>query len=223
MLHTSLKTAVIEPHPILSLGLETLVNRTAALEFRGAWPQAELLEKSCTDWNPDIILLGNYDPTQPVGATINLLNERFPDAAIAVCVNEANRANLETLLQAGARGILGPEIAHQSFNSAIERMTAGITYVSPKVKEAIIESTFRDPASSRSRPKGALSPREQEVLAYVATGKSTRKIALDMDVSFKTVQTLVRRIKIKKGLKTFEELVTYARQSQENQPTKTPA
>jgi len=217
------KTVIIEPHPLLRLGLEAIVKRTLKLELKGSWRNIDHFSQSSPEWTPQIILLGNFDPQEHMGANINLLKERFPSANIALCRNETNRTNLETLLQAGACGILDPETIESGFSEAMERISLGLSYISPRIKEGIIETTFREPKSLKSRPKGALSPRETEVLAYVASGKSTRKIAIDMGISFKTVQTLVRRIKIKKGLKTFSELVTYARQSRENHPTKTPA
>lgn len=66
----------------------------------------------------------------------------------------------------------------------------------------------RHPA--RSPGAGALSPRERQVLALVAAGKTNREIARQLEVGDETVKTLVARILAKLGVKRRAQAVAAA-------------
>lgn len=59
---------------------------------------------------------------------------------------------------------------------------------------AQIAHLFYTELSERTRRSGPLSPRELEVLAWIARGKSNAAIATTLEVSYHTVDTMVRRI-----------------------------
>ena len=54
---------------------------------------------------------------------------------------------------------------------------------------------------------GGLTPREMEVLTFLARGLSTKEIACRMKISRRMVKTYVRNIKDKTGSETREEAV----------------
>lgn len=65
--------------------------------------------------------------------------------------------------------------------------------------------------SSKTRKKSpALSPREQQVLRHLASGRSNREISLDLGISVKTVETHRSRIMLKIQARTLVHLVHYA-------------
>jgi DNA-binding NarL/FixJ family response regulator len=73
--------------------------------------------------------------------------------------------------------------------------------------------------SWKGRPMGeeiraSLTAREQKVLSLVAQGKSNREIAALMPCSLQTVDTMVRRIKRKTGLRSRAELKSFAEQEE---------
>ncbi len=75
----------------------------------------------------------------------------------------------------------------------------------PKLSEA-------RPASTSSGLE-SLSPREKEVLEFLAQGYAQRAIAEKIGVSIKTIETYRSRITVKLGLKTRTELIQYALKS----------
>ena len=66
--------------------------------------------------------------------------------------------------------------------------------------------------TSREAPAGAepLSDRELHVLHLLGSGLSTREIAVELNLSFKTVESHRENIKRKLGLHTAASLVHYA-------------
>ena len=61
-----------------------------------------------------------------------------------------------------------------------------------------------------SSPTLHFTPREQEVLHGLAQGKAPRRIATELYVSTKTVETYVRRLRQDLGLATIHQLIVYA-------------
>jgi two-component system, LuxR family, response regulator FixJ len=68
-----------------------------------------------------------------------------------------------------------------------------------------------DAKGSKTRKKSpALSPREHQVLRYLASGKSNREISLELGISIKTVETHRSRIMLKIQAPSLVHLVHYA-------------
>ena len=64
---------------------------------------------------------------------------------------------------------------------------------------------------SKTRKKSpALSPREQQVLRYLALGRSNKEISVDLGISVKTVETHRARIMLKTQASSLVRLVHYA-------------
>jgi DNA-binding NarL/FixJ family response regulator len=82
------------------------------------------------------------------------------------------------------------------FVAALERVAAGGTVVEPSlVGELLSAATARDPLAQ-------LTPREREVLALIAQGKTDRGIAEELFVTRKTVEAHVRSVLGKLDLPT---------------------
>jgi DNA-binding NarL/FixJ family response regulator len=80
------------------------------------------------------------------------------------------------------------------FVAALERVAAGGTVVEPSLVEELVE------APAARDPLAALTPREREVLALIAHGKTDRGIAEQLFVTRKTVEAHVRSILAKLDL-----------------------
>ena len=83
-----------------------------------------------------------------------------------------------------------------------------------RVREALIEDAKTrqgDAEKATIRTRFArLTPREQEVMALVITGKSNKEIAKQLAISHRTVETHRARIMEKMATKSLPELITLA-------------
>jgi DNA-binding NarL/FixJ family response regulator len=82
------------------------------------------------------------------------------------------------------------------FVSALERVATGGTVVEPSLVEELLE------APAARNPLARLTPREREVLALIAQGKTDRGIAEELFVTRKTVEAHIRSILAKLDLPT---------------------
>jgi len=155
------------------------------------------------------------------GATVAILDGRLPDGSgIDVCrdVKSANPdircliltsfddddAVLAAVL-AGADGYLLKEVRAMSLVEGIRSVAAGISLLDPTVTERVL-ARVQKPASSRL---STLTPRETEILAFIAEGMSNREIAAALFLAEKTVKNYVSGILSKLGMQRRTQAAVY--------------
>jgi DNA-binding CsgD family transcriptional regulator len=69
---------------------------------------------------------------------------------------------------------------------------------------------YSEGLSKQQMPVTQLTPREKEILQRIATGKSNKHIARDLNVSFRTVETHRLNIKRKLGIEGQADLIRFA-------------
>ena len=123
---------------------------------------------------------------------------------------------IRDLLRAGVLGYLLRSDAERRLPWALNQISAGRPVLSPEVAEVLVMQERGIP----SGPGGTreLTPRERQVLPYLATGKSVRSIAEMLSISSKTVETHRSSILRKLGCTSLPDLVRYAIRHQIVQP-----
>ena len=86
--------------------------------------------------------------------------------------------------------------------TALHTVAAGGTYLSPEVSGRL----FRG-----SEPRPVLTPRESEILSALGKGHSSKQIAKDLDLSVRTVEHHVAKIRQKMGASTRAEMLAALR------------
>jgi DNA-binding NarL/FixJ family response regulator len=115
-------------------------------------------------------------------------------------------------LRAGAGGFLGKSAEPEELLTAIRTVHRGDALLSPAAVNALINRFLAQP-DHRSAPAGrlsALTDREREVLALVATGMSNDEIATHLVLSPHTAKTHVNRAMTKLGARDRAQLVIAA-------------
>ncbi len=122
----------------------------------------------------------------------------FPDVAVLVLSQHLETRYAEELLAPHARGVgylLKDRVAAtDEFASAIRRIASGGTAVDPSMVELLIAR------SQREGDLDELTPRESEILSFVAEGLSNAGIARRLTLGTRTVESHVSSILSKLGL-----------------------
>jgi DNA-binding NarL/FixJ family response regulator len=111
------------------------------------------------------------------------------------------------VLKAGASGYINKECEPEELISAIRKVSTGKKYISPDVAD-ILADTLDD--NSNHMPHESLSDREFQVMILIASGKSVKDIADELNLSINTISTYRNRILEKMNLKNNSELTHYA-------------
>ena len=90
-------------------------------------------------------------------------------------------------LKAGAAGYVLKDAAPVELEFALQGVPNGETYLSPRVSRQVLQSYIR-PRDAETGLE-ALSPRQRESLKAIMAGRATRRIAYDLRLSIKTIET----------------------------------
>jgi DNA-binding NarL/FixJ family response regulator len=115
-------------------------------------------------------------------------------------------------LRAGASGFLLKNAPPEELVRAVRVVAAGDSLLAPQVTTRLIEAFCRQPTTPPAPPTSLqeLTPREREVLGFVARGLSNAEIAERLIVSRATVKTHVERILMKLDLRDRIQAVVFA-------------
>jgi DNA-binding NarL/FixJ family response regulator len=130
------------------------------------------------------------------------IRSRYPATGVLVLSQHVEtRHSVELLTSGGGFGYLLKDrvLDVDDFLEAAERVARGGSALDPAVVAALVQPPSRDD------PLAELTPREREVLALVAEGRSNASIARRLGLAEKTVETHVRSILSKLGLHTRED------------------
>jgi two-component system response regulator NreC len=129
-----------------------------------------------------------------------------PETRVILLTMHAQDHQIAAALRAGIRGYLLKTQAVDDLVIAIRVVLSGQIYLSPGISDSIVEG-YLSGAQVVSDP---LTSREREVLQLVAEGKTSKEIAVAMDLSVKTVESYRARIMQKLDIHETAGLVRYA-------------
>ena len=189
---------------LLREGLASLLERSG-YEVVGRCGSATELLAFVREHRPDLVIVDIRMP--PGHATEGLdaarvIRAELPDTAILVLSAHVEVEQATDLLAGGQRSgyLLKSRVTDvQDFLESVERIIRGAAVVDPALVQELIAARRRDD------PLEELSPREREVLALMAEGRSNAGIARRLWVTEGTVEKHVRSILMKLRLPETEE------------------
>ena len=201
---------IVDDHPIVREGLSSIINLEADLVVCGEAGDGESALDAIEDSKPDLVLLDLSLPAISGFELIRRIKKRKARLPILVVSMHDEIFNAERALRAGAVGYLMKAEATEHVILAIRRVLGGDVYVSEKMVSRMISRLVAGDVTAEASPVERLSDREFEVFELIGRGDATRRIAEELHLSVKTIETHRANIKHKLGLKDATELLIYA-------------
>ncbi|MFN7990491.1 MAG: response regulator transcription factor [Thermoanaerobaculia bacterium] len=200
---------IVDDHPLVREWLGALLGEQPDLQVCGQAEESVTALAEMLRDPPDIAIV---DLTLKGGSGLDLIKDltaRLPSVRAIVLSMHEEVFYAERALRAGARGYVMKRESTSQIVAAIRQVNAGKVYGDPSLLSALAERIVGRPSEAASSPE-SLSDRELEVFRRLGGGHSTRRIADDLQISLKTVQTYCVRIREKLGLSDGAELVRAA-------------
>lgn len=204
----SLRTVVIvDDDDIVRIGLKTLLDDIGGYEVVGEATNGREAVQLARRLNPSLVIIDVGMPTMNGIDATKRIKTLVPDTKIiALSVHDDSRF-VTQMLDAGAIGYLPKQGAVEELPFALKTINTGNTYLSPTVAASVI-SHFRH--GDGGSATADLSAREREVLQSIAEGKSAARIAKELSLSVKTIESHRRNIMKKLDRHSIAELTKYA-------------
>ena len=204
------KVLLVDDHPIVRQGLALLIDREVDLSVCGEAEGAHTAYHAIEALKPDIVVL-DISLSGPDG--LDVLKEiRMKTAELPVLILSMHDESIyaERAMRAGANGSIMKQEATEKVLVAIRRILQGDVYLSDRLTNTMLQQFVRGTAPSKSSPLVNLTDRELEVFRLIGEGHGTRRIADELHLSVKTIESYQAHIKEKLALRNARELVQHA-------------
>jgi DNA-binding NarL/FixJ family response regulator len=162
---------------------------------------------------PDVILMDVDMPRLDGVTATRLIRGCLPDVKVLMLSVHDEDARIVAAVQAGACGYILKDADYTEFLRIIRAISRGKRLHSPFMPDGFAQnvvSALQEAGSGTSSRLMLLTEREQEILAYAASGRGNKDIADQLCVSVDTVKTHLHHIYQKLGVAgRVEAIVTY--------------
>lgn len=205
-----IRILLADDHKIIREGLKALIEKQPDMEVAAEAQDGLSTVKLAQKILPQIIIMDIGMPEMNgIDATRHIVSEKRDVKIIALSMHSDRRFVLE-MLKAGASGYLLKDSAFEELVTAIHTVMANQPYLSPKITDIVVKEYLHNLPKNDSNVFNILTGREREVLQLLAEGKSTKQIALTLNLSVKTVETHRQQIMDKLEIRSVAELTKYA-------------
>jgi DNA-binding NarL/FixJ family response regulator len=205
-----IRVFIVDDHPLVREWLGNLLRLETDIELSGEAEEPIAALAAMEASPPDVAVV---DLSLKRGSGMELIKDLHawvPDTRVLVLSMHEEIGDVERALRAGALGYVMKRESTNQIVAAIRQVYAGHVYAEAGILSQLagrmMGRAARDPATAAE----TLSDRELEVFRRLGEGHTTRRIADDLGVSQKTVQTYCARIKEKFGLNDGTGLVQAA-------------
>ena len=199
---------IVDDHPLVRSGFAQLIGDCPDLEVCGeAGDMAEALAQ-IEAARPDLAII---DLSLAGGSGLDLIERiKSRDKNILMLVASMHDETLyaERVLAAGARGYINKQEAQDSIIRAIRQVLSGKVYLSQHMTDRLLSGMVD--ANGEKRDIDSLSNRELQVFELIGQGVSTSRMAVQLNLSTKTIETHQAHIKKKLGLSSAHQLTQRA-------------
>ena len=226
---------IVDDHPVFRDGLRFTLSRAADIDVLGECVSGDEVPEAVERLDPDVLLMDLAMPGVDGLTATRSLTARGARPAVLVMTMSDDDANVLAAIRAGARGYLlkGAEAEHVTgavravaqgqavFGAALAgRMLElfALPRQAPGAGAARVGTANGGTSGHLTTPLTPLSPREQEVLTYVADGLSNQQIADVMVISPITVRNHVSNILSKLQVATRRDAMLFALRADDTAP-----
>jgi DNA-binding NarL/FixJ family response regulator len=207
----SIKVILADDHKIMRDGLRSLLEKEPDIEVVAEAEDGRTAVQQVQELSPDIVIMDvSMQDLNGIEATRQII-AKYPDVKVLALSMHSDKTYVAGILSAGASGYLLKDSAFDELAEAIRVVISGQFYLSSRVAGIVTKDYVRH-LSGASDPSthSNLTAREREVLQLLAEGKSKKQVALQLNMSVKTVETHRQNIMEKLDIYSIAELTKYA-------------
>lgn len=196
-----------DDHLIIRQGLRLILETEDDFEIVGEAADGAEALRLCAQLTPDVVLMDLRMPNMDGITAIETLRQTQPDIAVVILTTFNEDELMLRGLRAGARGFLLKDTDRQSLFNAIRAAARGETMLKPETMSRLLNA-----ASAPVNVEFNLTEREREVLAAIARGERSKEIALQLNITERTVKAHLASIYQKLGVDSRAGAVAVASQ-----------
>ncbi len=211
-----LRILIADDHEVARRGIRAMLESHPGWEVCGEARDGREAVDLASKMNPDLVLLDIGMPNLNGLEAARQILAFSPDIAILILTMHDSDQVVREVLRAGARGFLLKSDAGRDLVAAVEALQLQRTFFTTRVSQMVLDGFLdRDSRPDRDvrNDEGSddvLTGREREVIQLLAEGKTSKEVAVTLNLSVKTAETHRTNLMRKLGLHSVADLTRYA-------------
>ncbi len=197
------KLILADDHPVIREGLKAYLKDSNMFSLEGMASNAEELLRMVSTIRPDVIMTDLDMPGSNTFEVLKRMKEEYPKLKKVVFTFHEEKSFFLKSVEASINGYILKSEPFEMISPLLSSIMEGGFAASPKMQKYLI-SHSKDAVGYDS-----LTPREKEVLAFIAKGHSNIEIAEKFNLSVRTIEFHKNNIKEKLNMKSLAEIISY--------------
>lgn len=203
---------LVDDHKIMRDGIKAILGRAQDFRVVGEAETGTDAVQFVKRHRPDMVLMDIGLPgLNGVETTAEILRHH-PDCRVVVLSMYDDEHSVVSAIKSGARAFILKRASDTDLVDALRIVARGGSYLSPQVSDRLLSRIQK--GDLESKPAGAilenLAPRELQVLRLVAGGKTSKEIAVILDLREHTVRSYRKTMMKKLGVNNVAGLTQLA-------------
>lgn len=206
----TIKIILIDDHTLFRSGIKALLSRQHGFEVIGEAADGLSGIKMISRLQPDVVLLDLDMPGMNRREALSQIISINPQQAVIMLTVSEDSDDLTECIRIGARGYLLKNINADFLLESIRKAAEGDNVFSPEMTAKLVKSLISPQSTQGTQALSSLTPRELEILGYLAAGHSNKIIARHLDLAESTVKVHVQNLLRKLNLSSRVQAAVYA-------------
>jgi DNA-binding NarL/FixJ family response regulator len=201
---TTTRVLLADDHELVRAAFEKLL--AGECEVVGHAADGRSLVTAAEELKPDVIVLDIGMPALNGLEAGRLIKQADPDIKLVFLTMHEDADVAAEAFRAGASAYLLKRSAPAELLTAIRQAVRGRSYITPLVTQGVVASLQKN----GDVPSKELTSRQREILQLLAEGRSMKQIAVELNITARTVAFHKYRMMEQLQIKSTAELIQYA-------------
>jgi DNA-binding NarL/FixJ family response regulator len=208
----SLRIAIFDDNKNIRESITLLLNTVKDFEVVGSYSHVLDCADDVRDSHPDVVLMDIEMPGMTGIEAVKTIKKQFPQVQVLMQTVFEDDDRVFDSICAGASGYILKNHLNTKLVDSIRELQYGGSPMSPSIARKVLGKLQQIPQHVRPEeaPDYHLTPREKEVLSCIVNGRSYKMIGDQLNISYETVRSHVKKIYEKLHVASLTEAVAKA-------------
>ena len=207
---SAISVLLIDDHCLFRAGLAELLTRRGIHVAASVSNGAEGI-RLVHELQPDVVLLDIRMPDSNGLQVLEQLRKTEKDIPVIMVTTSRDEKEIAQALRLGAKGYLLKDMEPEDLVTALHSIKRGDLVIAPELAATLARVLQGHSAEDHQRDRlSELTPREKEILAYIAEGGSNKTIGRELGIAEGTVKVHVKHLLRKLNLRSRVEAAVWA-------------